>query len=128
MSSYAKYKNLGEQTNTAAAGGNTSPVLELVTREQKNKLFREFKIVVIDVYADWCGPCKQIAPRFEKIANELYQPGECILVKENVESGISDGIRGVPTFQIVKNGVLFASVVGADMNELLAKIKEARST
>jgi len=60
------------------------------------------RIVVIDVYADWCGPCKQIASRYERLANEMYIPNELILIKENVESGISDGVKGVPTFQIYK--------------------------
>ena len=138
--SYAKYKNLGDQKSatvpTPGVGGGSSqlsPVIEITTREQKARVLNDFRIVVIDVYADWCGPCKQIASRYERLANEMYKQGEIILIKENVESGISDGVKGVPTFQIYKKtpsgeSVIVASVVGADINELTNKIKEALST
>ena len=67
------------------------------------------------------------------LANEMYKQGEIILIKENVESGISDGVKGVPTFQIYKKtpsgeSIIVASIVGADINELTNKIKEALST
>ena len=131
--SYAKYKNLGDQksttTPTPGGGQQLSQVIEIKTREQKARVLNDFRIVVIDVYADWCGPCKQIASRYERLANEMYIPNELIIIKENVASGISEGVKGVPTFQIYKKSpsgesIIVASIVGADINELTNKIKE----
>jgi thioredoxin len=70
--------------------------------------------VVVDFYADWCGPCKMLAPAFERMAEE--NAGRVKFVKVNVdeENGLAAryGISGIPTLVFFKNGQVADSVVG----------------
>jgi thioredoxin 1 len=83
--------------------------------------------VVVDFWAEWCGPCKLIAPLLEELANELE--GQVKIVKLNVDENPNVagkyGIRGIPTLLIFKNGQVAASQVGAQpKNRLKAWITE----
>lgn len=81
--------------------------------------------VMIDFYADWCGPCKAMAPLVEKLAEE-YQ-GKVKICKcnsdENMELTQKFKIRGIPNFIFYKNGEKVDSVVGmTDANGLKEKL------
>ena len=71
--------------------------------------------VVVDFWAEWCGPCKQIAPALEELASE-YE-GEITIAKVNVdENPVSPskfGVRGIPALFLFKNGEMVSSKVGA---------------
>ena len=71
--------------------------------------------VLVDYWADWCGPCKMIAPILDEIAREY---GDRIKVAklnidENPETPPKYGIRGIPTLMLFKNGNVEATKVGA---------------
>lgn len=71
--------------------------------------------VLVDYWAEWCGPCKMIAPILDEIANEY---GERLKVaKLNIDENQSTppkyGIRGIPTLMLFKNGNIEATKVGA---------------
>ena len=79
------------------------------------------KIVVIDFWATWCGPCKMIGPVFEKISET--KAGETlgfykVDVDEQSQIAQEVGIRAMPTFIFFKNGEKVETVVGADLNKL----------
>jgi len=81
--------------------------------EFDEEVLRSDKPVLVDVYADWCGPCKQIAPLLEEVSNE----NESVkIVKFNVEDGkdiaVKYGVRGVPTLLYFVNGELVKTKVG----------------
>ena len=71
--------------------------------------------VLVDYWAEWCGPCKMIAPILDQVAQEY--DGRLKIAKLNVDENQSTpakfGIRGIPTLMLFKNGNLEAKRVGA---------------
>ncbi|GIU43488.1 thioredoxin TrxA [Shewanella algidipiscicola] len=71
--------------------------------------------VVVDFWAEWCGPCKMIAPILDDVAEE-YE-GKVTIAKLNVDQNNASpakyGVRGIPTLLIFKNGELADTKVGA---------------
>jgi thioredoxin 1 len=78
--------------------------------------------VLVDYWAEWCGPCKMIAPALDQIAGE-YQ-GRLKVAKLNIDENQSTppkyGIRGIPTLMLFKNGNVEATKVGAVSKSQLA--------
>jgi len=84
--------------------------------------------VVVDFWAEWCGPCKQIAPALEEISGEM--DGKIQIVKLNVDDNPQTpskyGVRGIPTLMIFKDGQVAAVKVGAlPKGQLSAWIEES---
>ena len=73
------------------------------------------KPVLVDFWAEWCGPCKQIAPALEQIAQELG--GKVTIAKVNIEDSPTTpsryGVRGIPTLMLFKDGQMASMKVGA---------------
>ena len=71
--------------------------------------------VVVDYWAEWCGPCKQIGPALEEISNELA--GQLTVAKLNIDENPQIpgkfGIRGIPTLMLFKDGQVAATKIGA---------------
>ena len=71
--------------------------------------------VLVDFWAEWCGPCKQIAPALDQISEELS--GQVTVAKLNIEDSPTTpsryGVRGIPTMMLFKDGQLASMKVGA---------------
>jgi len=71
--------------------------------------------ILVDFWAEWCGPCKQIAPALEEISGEMA--GRVQIAKLNIDENPMTpgqlGVRGIPTLMIFKDGKVAATRVGA---------------
>ncbi len=81
----------------------------------KQEVLEATEPVLVDYWADWCGPCKMIAPLIDAVAEEY--DGRLIVAKLNIDenplSPQNYGVRGIPTLMIFKNGEVEATKVGA---------------
>ena len=73
------------------------------------------KPVLVDFWAEWCGPCRMIAPALEEIAGELGEKVSIVKINidENPDTPGKYGVRGIPTMLLFKNGEAVAQKVGA---------------
>ena len=71
--------------------------------------------VLVDFWAEWCGPCKMIAPFLEQLATEMA--GKVTVAKinidENPQTPMKYGVHGIPTLMLFKNGQVAATKIGA---------------
>jgi thioredoxin 1 len=81
----------------------------------ETEVLKSSEPVVVDFWAEWCGPCKMIAPALEEIANSLA--GKVKIVKLNVDENPATaskyGIMSIPTLMLFKNGELASRQIGA---------------
>lgn len=87
--------------------------------ESKNNM----KTIIVDFFAEWCGPCKMISPTFKKLCEECKQHVDVIFVKVDVDNAhdvaSQCGISSMPTFQVYKIGNKEDEVIGANQQKLL---------
>ena len=79
------------------------------------------EVVLVDFYADWCGPCKMMSPVIDEIANELLGKVKVgkVNVDNNQELAIKYDVMSIPTMIIFKNGMPVKSFVGITSKEAI---------
>lgn len=98
-----------------------------VNKEELELLLKEDKLVVLDLFAHWCGPCKMIAPVMERLS-EKYSDRVSIVkvnVDENKEVADKYSIRNIPTVLYIKNGEIIDKAIGAAQESLYVEKIEA---
>ena len=102
-------------------------VLEVSNDNFESEVVNSEKPVLVDFWAEWCGPCKQIAPIVEEIAGEHSDKLKvCKMdVDANRETAVQFGIRSIPTLLIFKNGEVAGSQIGAVSKQQLLEFIQA---
>lgn len=84
------------------------------------------KPVIIDFWAEWCAPCRSIAPEFERLASEHTSIDFVKMnIDEQQEKPYELGIRGIPTFVLYKKGKEIDRAVGADPSAIATLVETA---
>ncbi len=94
-----------------------------------NEVLNSTTPIIVDFWAPWCGPCKQIAPIFEALAADAGYEGKIRFGKCNVDDNThipsTFGIRGIPTMLVFKKGAVADTKVGASSASDLRKFVDA---
>ena len=102
-------------------------ILKLSDAEFEAQVIKSEKPVLVDYWAEWCGPCKMIGPVLEEVAEDLSDKvliGK-LNVDENSQTPPKYGIRGIPTLMLFKNGEVVGTQVGAiSKNDLVSFIED----
>ncbi len=96
--------------------------IELNSENFEKEVLNSEKPVMVDFFADWCGPCKMMAPIVEELATELYGKAKVgkINVDENPDIAVEYNVMSIPTLIIFRNGKEEKRLVGVrDKEELL---------
>ena len=100
-------------------------IIHVTLENFEESVLKNDKPVILDFYADWCGPCRMVIPVVEKIAEEYP---EYKVVKVNVdeeqELAAQFGVMSIPTLMVVKNGEVVNKSVGAkNKQQILAMLE-----
>ena len=90
-------------------------VIHVTDASFEDEVLKSKGAIVVDFWAEWCGPCKQIAPALEELSSEY--DGKLSIIKinidENPEAPTTYGVRSIPTMMIFQDGQAAATKVGA---------------
>ena len=104
----------------------SSPLTREVTAAQlKTAIAETDKLVIVDFWAPWCGPCRMVAPVLEQIAGDM--DGKLTILKVNIDEemqlAMEHGVNSIPTMLLIKGGNVVERIVGArgkaDMMKLI---------
>lgn len=125
---YANYNELGNMTSTKDEN-NTEAKIELYNvdgEETFKKLLSMYKIIVVDVWADFCMPCKKIAPIYQQLANKYHlqvEEKDVLFLKDRIDDDSIDSVhqtmvQAVPTFFVYAYGKLQGEIIGPNINTI----------
>ena len=96
-------------------------VLEITDDNFEDTVLNSDTPIVVDFWAEWCGPCKMIAPSLEQLADEYtgtFKVGK-LNVDDNRETAMKYGIRSIPTLLVIKEGDVAEQIIGAHPKDTL---------
>ena len=97
----------------------------IVTDSSFDQAIKENKVILVDFWAEWCGPCKMVAPILEEISVEHNLPVGKLNIDENTEKTQEYSVQSIPTMVLFRNGKPVHTVLGAmPKHKLLKELAE----
>ncbi len=103
-----------------------SKLLHVSDADFAQEVLQSPQLVLVDFYADWCGPCRAIAPIVEEIATELNEKLKVVKldVDQNQETAMQYGVQSIPTLLLFKDGKEVERLIGyMSKSKLLSKVE-----
>ncbi|KAB5547266.1 thioredoxin-like protein [Coniochaeta sp. 2T2.1] len=105
-----------------------SATIHITSQAQWRQIISSSAVVVADFYADWCGPCKMIAPTFESLSTKYSKPNKITFCKVDVDNQQAVAqmysVRAMPTFLVLHKGTVVETVQGANPPALSAAVEK----
>jgi len=100
--------------------------IEVNDKNFEQEVLKSDKPVIVDFWAEWCGPCRVLGPRFEELSGEMDKVKFCKLdVDKNQQTSIKYSVRSIPTLLMFKDGEVAGTIVGAYPKDMIKqKIEE----
>ncbi|KAK3944038.1 thioredoxin-like protein [Diplogelasinospora grovesii] len=106
-----------------------SSTVHINSSAQWRQVLASSSVVITDFYADWCGPCKMIAPTFESLSSKYSKPNKITFCKVDVDNqrdvAQQYSVRAMPTFLILHKGSVIDTIQGANPPALTAAVEKA---
>lgn len=93
----------------------------IVTDSTFDETIKDNSLVLIDFWAEWCGPCKKVSPILDEISNETGLLVGKLNVDENPKKPIEFSVSSIPTMVLFKDGVPVKTIIGAKPKHLMLK-------
>ncbi|MEM9243806.1 MAG: thioredoxin [Pseudomonadota bacterium] len=95
--------------------GNTTSLIEINKNNFEQEVIKSEQPVLVDFWAEWCGPCKMIAPILEELAQEYANQVKFakINIDDNASVATEFNVRSIPTLKLFNNGEVKATQIGA---------------
>lgn len=93
----------------------------IVTDKNFQETLDSNDLILIDFWADWCGPCKKVAPILDEISEEYNLPVGKLNVDENTQKTIEYSVSSIPTMVLFKGGEPVKTIIGAKPKHLMIK-------
>ncbi|WPK25846.1 hypothetical protein PUMCH_003179 [Australozyma saopauloensis] len=121
-----RFNRVSRVASPALRRFNSSKVIEIENLKQfQSTIGNKDKLSVVDFYATWCGPCKAVAPIFDKLAQELPEVEFARVDVDKAEDVAHEyAILAMPTFLMFQNGEKIESIVGANLGKIFSSIQK----
>ncbi len=123
--SYATFDRYHGGSNEDADHEDSSfAILDIQDAAHRRNFLTTNPIAVILVHASWCGPCREIKPRFFQFAKS--RAGQCAFAREKYELKLTE-VTGVPTIAIYRKGQMYRMIPGGDLAQVQAVLHELQT-
>ncbi|MFB6082835.1 MAG: thioredoxin [Halorientalis sp.] len=119
-----KRAELRESAGGDAAGSPSEPI-HIESPDDFSETVDQHDVVLVDFYADWCGPCKMLEPTVEELAAETEAAVAKVDVDQNQQLAGQYGVQGVPMLLLFADGEPVEKMVGVQSKDDLASLIEA---